>query len=165
MAENVLPSTTKTRNGSWILLAIYRLALTAWVGSTWTVGLLAAPIAFQVIEPRTLAGTFASHAFYWQAIVAFICAGIVLSTHPYVERRLLLSRPIFWIIVAMLLLVAVQQFGLSPYMASLRESMMAATAESLRQSLSERFAMLHGISSALYVVQCVLGAWLIVRTR
>jgi hypothetical protein len=165
MADDALPSTTKTRNGSWLLLALYRLALTAWVGCTWTVGLMAAPVAFQVIEPRTLAGTFASHMFYWQAIVAFVCAGIVLGLHQYVERRLQLSRPIFWIIVAMLVLVAVQQFGLSPYMASLRENMMAATADATRQTLSERFAMLHGVSSTLYLVQCVLGAWLIVRTR
>jgi hypothetical protein len=164
MSADPLPGIVKTR-GEWVLLAIYRLALTAWVGSTWTVGLLAAPVAFKVLEPRTLAGTFASHMFYWQAIVAFVCAGIVLGLHQYVERRLQLSRPIFWIIVAMLALVALQQFGLSPYMAGLRESMMAATSDTTRLELSGRFGTLHGVSSSLYLVQCVLGAWLIVRTR
>jgi hypothetical protein len=164
MSSNPLPVTVKTR-GEWLLLAVYRIALTAWVGSTWTVGLLAAPLAFKVLEPRTLAGTFVSHAFYWQAIVSFICAGIVLGLHQYVERRLQLSRPIFWIIVATLVLVALQQFGLSPYMSGLRESMMAATLDATRQELSERFGTLHSVSSALYIVQCLLGAWLIVRTR
>ncbi|MGL4577115.1 MAG: DUF4149 domain-containing protein [Burkholderiaceae bacterium] len=164
MSADPFPVSVKTR-GEWILLAIYRIALTAWVGSAWTVGLLAAPVAFKVLEPRTLAGTFASHMFYWQAIVAFVCAGIVLGLHQYVERRLQLSRPIFWIIVATLALVAVQQFGLSPYMAGLRESMMAATSDTTRLELSDRFGTLHAVSSSLYLVQCVLGAWLIVRTR
>jgi len=147
------------------LLALYRLALTAWVGCTWTVGLLAAPLAFAVLTPRSLAGTFASHAFYWQSIVVFVCAAIVLALHKRLERRVHLTRISIIMLLSMVALAAIQQFVLGPWMASLRLEMMMEAAPVMQESLATRFGALHGISAVLYAGQCILGAVVVARSR
>jgi hypothetical protein len=152
------------RSNFW-LTALYRLIVTAWVGMTWTIGLVAAPLAFAVLEPRSQAGTFASHAFYWQSITAMVCGALVLLLHRLVERRLGLSRPLFYVVLAIVALAALQQLLLSPILANLRVEMMSAVSETAREALASRFGMLHGVSSVMYLTQCVLGAVLVVRGR
>jgi hypothetical protein len=157
-------SAPESRVERW-LLALYRLALTAWVGCTWTVGLLAAPLAFAVLTPRSLAGTFASHAFYWQSIVVFVCAAIVLALHKRLERRVHLTRVSVYMLLSMVGLAAIQQFVLGPWMASLRVEMMMHSSPVMQESLATQFGALHGVSAVLYAAQCVLGAIVVARSR
>jgi len=147
------------------LAAIQRLVLTAWVGSTWTTGLLAVPLAFSVIQPQSLAGTFASHIFYWQSVIALFCAPVILLLHPYTERRLRWFQPIILVVVMMAALAAIQQFLLAPIMAGARIELMSTVNEATRAALAARFGWLHGLSSVLYLIQCLLGALLIVKSR
>ena len=147
------------------LAAIQRLVLTAWVGSTWTIGLLAAPLAFSVIQPQSLAGPFASHIFYWQSVIALFCAPVILLLHPYTERRLRWFQPIVLLVVLIAALAALQQFLLAPIMAGARIELMSTVNEATRAALAARFGWLHSLSSILYLIQCLLGAVLIVKSR
>ena len=166
-SENTPESATKSTTSSsmaW-LDAIHRLILTAWVGVTWTVGFLAAPLAFSVIQPQSLAGTFASHIFYWQSVIALFCAAVILLLHPHIERRLQWSKQLVIMILFIAALAALQQFVVAPIMAGTRVELMSAVNESTRAALASRFAWLHGLSSVLYLLQCLLGAVLVVKGR
>ncbi len=164
VATDISKMTAPTSRSFW-LPAVHRLVVTVWVGVTWTIGLLAAPLAFSVIEPRSLAGTFASHAFYWQSVIALFCAAIILLLHARVERRLELSKPLVIVMLVMAGLAALQQFLLAPIMAGVRVELMSAVNEAARTQLSGRFGWLHGLSSLMYFSQCALGAVLVVKGR
>ncbi|MCH2219439.1 MAG: hypothetical protein MK097_03810 [Dechloromonas sp.] len=58
------------------------------------------------------------------------------------------------------LLTAASQFGIQPLMAQLKAD--ALPREVMESVLRDRFAAWHGISSILYLVQSLLGLWLVV---
>jgi hypothetical protein len=66
----------------------------------------------------------------------------------------------FWLVLLMALLTAVSQFGIQPLMAQLKVD--ALPREVMESVLRDRFAAWHGISSILYLVQSLLGLWLVV---
>jgi Domain of unknown function (DUF4149) len=114
--------------------------LTAWVGSLWTVGYVAAPALFASLPDRALAGHLAGILFgleYWIALVSaplYIACELALGW-----RGARLALP-----VAMLAVAAVIEFGLRPRIA-------AATPG------SHSFAWLHGSAALLYLCASVLG--------
>jgi hypothetical protein len=71
-----------------------------------------------------------------------------------------LRQVFFWTVLLMAAIAAAMQFGIQPLMASLRQQ--ALPAEVMQSLLRDRFAAWHGVSSALYLVECALGAVLVV---
>ena len=63
-------------------------------------------------------------------------------------------------VLVMALLVAASQFGIQPLMAQLKAD--ALPREVMQSVLRDRFAAWHGVSSILYLVQSLLGLWLVV---
>jgi hypothetical protein len=70
------------------------------------------------------------------------------------------KRSVFWLVLAMALLTAASQFGIQPLMAQLKAD--ALPREVMESVLRDRFAAWHGISSILYLLQSLLGLWLVV---
>ncbi|MDP3439324.1 MAG: DUF4149 domain-containing protein, partial [Azonexus sp.] len=66
----------------------------------------------------------------------------------------------FWLILVMVLLTVVSQFGIQPIMVELKAD--ALPREVMESLLRDRFATWHGISSILYLAQSLLGLWLLV---
>ena len=60
----------------------------------------------------------------------------------------------------MALMAAASQFGIQPLMALLKAD--ALPREVMESVLRDRFATWHGVSSILYLVQSVLGLWVVV---
>lgn len=137
--------------------ASYTLVMTAWVGALWAIGCIAAPLLFANLPDRTLAGSLAGGMF---AVVGWLGLGCGAYLLIFMFARLgaaALRRPVFWLVVLMLALAAAQLFGLQPLIAQLRsESVPRELAEAATKN---RFATWHGVASALYLGQSLLGVF------
>jgi hypothetical protein len=72
-------------------------------------------------------------------------------------------RSLYKIVGAMLVCTLVVYLGLQPIMAQMRD---AAGPGGVRNSpMWTQFAILHGVSQLVYVIESVLGAVLVVKTR
>jgi hypothetical protein len=132
-----------------------------WAGSLWTIGYLVAPTLFATLHDSVLAGTIVGHLLNSEAWVSIVCTVLLFlmvhTVEPVQKRRLLI------VIGVMLACALAIYFGVQPMMATLKE---AAGAVPMRQSPQwTQFAILHGVSQLLYVVESVLAAVLVVRMR
>ena len=158
-----------------MLLARTRLLVaTLWAGSLWAVGYLAAPTLFATLSDRVLAGTIAASLFSNQAWLSIACALVMLvllwATNtgtvgifagPAVNMAAKSRRNLLLIVVVMLACTLVSHFGLQPMMASLRAA--AGPGGVMEGAARNEFGILHGISSAIYLIQSLLAAWLVVK--
>lgn len=138
------------------------LVATAWAGSLWAVGYLAAPTLFATLTDRVLAGTIAASLFHVQALVSIAWALLLLlllwrdkAGLPGARRTAVLLT------LVMLACTLVSHFGLQPEMAALRAA--AGPGGVMESAAKGRFGMLHGISSSIYLFQSVLAAWLVIK--
>lgn len=132
-----------------------------WVGGLWAIGYLAAPALFYSLNDKGLAGMLAGRMFHWMGFVGMACAAYLLVYRLVGFGAVALKQAFFWIIVVMLLLTLAQHFGIQPLMQSLKDQ---ALPQDVMQSLfRDRFQAWHGISSAIYLLQSLLGLALVAR--
>jgi hypothetical protein len=146
------------------MAANLRLLLSAlWAGSVWTVSYLAAPSAFAVLD-STQAGSVVSMMptrLAWLSMVLGPLLALLVSRPSDLDRRR--RRWLYGLIAGMLACSLIVYLGLQPMMAAIRE---AAGPGGVRASAQwGTFAALHGVSQVLYLVETVLGAMLVVKSR
>ena len=140
--------------------ALYLVAITLWVGGLWAIGYLTAPILFASLGDRQLAGMVAGKLF---ALIAWVGLGSAAFLLVFLLARWggrFFRSSVFWLVLLMALLAAVSLFGIQPLMAQLKAD--ALPREVMESVLRDRFATWHGISSILYMMQSLLGLWLVV---
>ena len=142
--------------------SIYLLAITLWVGGMWAIGFLAAPTLFAELSDRALAGSLAGAMFTWGAWVGIACASYVLLFLLTTRGGRAFKTAAFWLALLMLLLTLAGHFGIQPILSQIKA---AAPRQVLEGVLRDRFAMWHGISSGLYLLQSLLGAALVLKIR
>jgi hypothetical protein len=136
------------------------LIVTAWVGSLWTIGYLVAPTLFLSLADRVLAGTIAGKLFRVEAWLSVVAgASLLLMLRPRHPRHLQ-HAVMFRLAGAMLACTLLGYFALQPSMAALRE---AAIGGVLEGDARIRFGLLHGIASAIYLLQSLLGILLVIK--
>jgi Domain of unknown function (DUF4149) len=138
------------------LQALERTLLTFWIGGLWTAGFVMAPLLFAELNDRALAGTLAGAIFGVMSYAGLACGACLLLINGLLRGQ---RRFIAWqtyVIVAMLVLTAVGEFVLAPWIAELR---VAGLTE------STRFAQAHGLASGVFLVNCVLGLVLVSTGR
>ena len=149
-----------------MLAARVRLLIAAlWAGSLWTVGYLVAPTLFATLPDRALAGTIAGRLFRIEAWLSVACALALLLLIRFAKsgenaRR---DKHLFRLVIAMLACTVVGYFGLQPFMAALREA--AGPGGAMDAGMKTEFALLHGVASAFYLVQSLLGVALVLKAR
>lgn len=139
---------------------LYFVVLTLWVGGLWAIGYLVAPVLFANLESRQLAGMLAGKLF---ALIGWIGLGSAANLFVFLLLRWrgqLFKRAVFWMALLMALMSAASLFGIQPLMEQLKAD--ALPREVMESVLRDRFATWHGISSILYLVQSMLGLWLVV---
>jgi hypothetical protein len=136
------------------------LALVVWLGGVIFFPVVAAS-AFSVLPTRHLAGSLVSRSLgilHWMGIVSallFLAASMLYcrlstgSAHPLAARHLL--------IVLMLALTLVSQFGVTPKMAALRTSMGEIDAVPANDPARMKFDGLHQWSTRLEGGVLVIG--------
>ena len=137
---------------------LYRALLTLWVGGLWAIGYLVAPTLFSSLGDRQLAGMVAGKLFALIGWAGLGCAACLLMFLAWRWRRAVFGRTACWLILGMAGLTAVGLFGIQPLMAQLKAD--AWPRDVMESALRDRFAVWHGVSSALYLLQSLLGLWL-----
>ena len=138
------------------------LLLTAfWVGGLLVVGYIVVPVVFQSLPDRQMAGMLAGKLFSAMAYAGMVCAACLLIYHFSQFGKQAVKQKIVWLIGVMLLLTLLGQFGIQPIMAELR--VQALPAEVMQSALADRFRMLHGLASIIYLVLSLLGVVLVLK--
>lgn len=140
--------------------ALYLFSITLWAGGLWAIGYLAAPVLFSQLGDQQLAGMVAGKLF---ALIGWIGLGAAAYLLVFLFGRW--GTRVFrlaglWLVLLMAAMAAVQLFGIQPLMEQLKLD--ALPREVMESVLRDRFATWHGVSSILYLVQSVLGLWLVV---
>jgi hypothetical protein len=141
------------------------LVATLWVGSGWTIGYLVAPTLFATLPDPMQAGAIAGSLFRVEAWLSVACAlGLLLLLATANRKREVANyRTQATIVAAMLACTVIGYFGLQPFMAALRET--ANVSGVMSGATKVQFGMLHGIASALHLIQSLLGIALILKVR
>jgi hypothetical protein len=146
------------------MLANLRLLLASlWAGSVWAVSYLAAPSAFAVLDSTragNVVGTMLTREAWLAIVLAALLAVLAWRSVDLDARR---RRWLAWLIGGMLACSLAVYLGLQPWMAAIRESAGAAGVRASPQWGT--FAALHGVSQLLYLIESVLGAVLVVKSR
>lgn len=134
-----------------------------WVGSLLALGFIAAPVLFSMLE-RSVAGQVAAQLFHIEGIIG-VTGGVVLllMANRLVRGGFADYKPTRWLIAGMLACVLIGYFALQPFMNSIRMAALESGIELANSPDAATFGVLHGISTAFYVVESVLGLLLFWR--
>ena len=123
------------------------LSLIVWLGGLIFLSFVLAPTAFAVIPTRHMAGTVVGRSLtilHWMGIVSalvFLITSLAYSRlttgmpHPFATRNVL--------VVLMLVLTLISQFGIMPRMLALRNSMVLIDSVPLNDPARVEFDALH----------------------
>ncbi len=143
--------------------SLHWIAVTLWIGALWAIGYIAAPLLFFTLEDRALAVTLTGKMFAVVAYIGMGCGTYLLLFRLIRQGVLSFRQSFFWIVMVMLLLTLLGHFGAQPILDVVKNwTLPRAVMESI---LQDRFAAWHGVYSALYVVQSVLGLVLVVQQQ
>lgn len=143
---------------------IRMLLVAFWVGSLWTIGYVVAPTLFSTLADRVLAGFIAGKLFRIEAWLSVVCAiALVVSLKWQVgEHDARARKHLLWIVSGMFACTLLGYFGLQPFMAALKESAVGGLMDAEARS---RFGLLHGVASVFYLIQSILGGFLVWKLR
>ena len=140
--------------------ALYSIAVAVWVGGMLAIGFIAAPVLFAQIADRAVAGNLAGAMFTVTAWVGLACGTYLVLFVMAAKGWRALQSTVFWIVLLMLALTAAGHFGVQPILEQLRVD--ALPRRIMESALRERFNTWHGVSTALYLVQSLLGIALVI---
>jgi len=143
---------------------IFLLLTVIWAGSFWTVGYMVAPTLFAVLPSRETAGMIAGHLFQIEAILGVTVGVLQLALcNVMIRRGASRYRSLRWLVLGMLCCVLVGYFGIQPFMGNLKEKALALGVSVSESPFRAQFGMLHGVSSAFYLLQSLLALVLVWR--
>lgn len=143
--------------------ALYSLVIAFWVGSQMAIGYIAAPVLFAQLSDRMQAGALAGAMFAVMAWIGLGCGACLLLTLVPSRGRAALRSAEFGCIVLMLVLTVLGHFGIGSLLAGLKAA--ALPLPVMESPLRERFALWHGVSSVLYLLQTLVGLALVLVAR
>jgi hypothetical protein len=155
---------TALASGALSRIAAARLLVAAlWAGALWVLGYIAAPAVFATAS-GPVAGDIVRvllQRLAWISIACAILMLVLVQVSPDLERGR--RRFLQLVLLAMLACALVMFVGLQPAMAQMRE---AAGPLGIRTSpLWTKFAIMHGVSQLFHLVESVLAAILLIKSR
>lgn len=144
-----------------ILRFLIFLSLIVWIGGIVFLSFVEAPSAFAVLPSRHLAGTVVGRSLgilHWMGLfsgVVFLGCSMLLCSLTTESAQPLAARHV--LVLAMLLLTIVSQFGISPKMASLRASLGDIDTVPTDNPARMHFDALHVWSVRLEVAVLLMG--------
>ena len=144
---------------------IFSLISGIWVGSFITIGFLVVPVLFSSLGDRQVAGMVAASLFKTTAYIGVAISAFLMVMANYLVRQDAHSyRPLRWVLLGMLACFITAAFIIIPWMNSLRDQALYLNLSVRESSYAELFSRLHGVSSALFVLQSVFGLALVWRS-
>lgn len=141
---------------SWLI----PVCVTLWVGGLWMTGITAS-VLFKTIPDRQLAGLVAGKLFSIISVIGMVSGAWLLLNLLWGEGLRALKQGLFWGLLLMWGLVLIGEFGIQPLLAQLKAS--ALPNDVMQSVFASRFKTWHGIASIAYVLECLLGLWLVIR--
>jgi uncharacterized membrane protein len=144
------------------------LSLIVWLGGLIFFSFVVAPTAFAVLPTRHVAGSVVSrslHALHWMGLVSglvYLITSVLHFRYTTGFAHLVAARHI--LVVIMLVLTCVSQFGISPRMALLRASFGEIDNVPLNDPARVKFNDLHHWSTRLEGGVFLLGLVLVYLT-
>jgi hypothetical protein len=92
-----------------------------------------------------------------------VCIGLIVLANLLVKRGLYQFRIIRWLLLAMLFCSVTAAFVFIPWMNSLRDEALTQGIPVMLSPSASVFGRLHGASSILFLLQSVLGIFLVWR--
>ncbi len=139
-----------------LLSTFERILLTLWVGGLWITGYLVIPALFASLDDRMLAGDLAGSVFNLMSWVGLVCGGLLLAGVLLRERSQCFKAWRLWVLAVMLSIVAIGLFALQPQMLALKAQGIGPGSV---QAIA--FGRIHGISTALFLLNSILGLLLV----
>jgi uncharacterized membrane protein len=125
-------------------------SLGTWVGGILFLSFILAPGAFTLLASRDQAGTLVGFSLTRLHIGGIILGAVyVLASLALAKSIAALGRPAVLCVIAMIVLTAVSQFGVTTRLAALRRQMVSVDATPATNPLRARFDRLHGVSVKL----------------
>lgn len=144
-----------------VISAVERTAFTFWIGSMWTTGFIVAPVIFLSLSDPMTAGNIAGRLFRIGGYIGLTCSLLLLVFSFLRNGGKAVNGWRVQVLIAMLAVTAVGQFGLLPYMDHLKS--MAGGRLVAGTPIERQFGLLHAVSSTLFLINSVLGLALVVR--
>lgn len=143
---------------------LFILVAGLWVGSILAVGYLVAPAIFNTLTDRQVAGMVAGSVFKVEAYLSIIiCIALMVLANLLVTRGLSQYKMIRLILLGMLICAAAASFVLIPWLDTLRDQALLEGMPVMLSPSAELFRKLHGVSSILFLLQSILGIYLVWR--
>jgi len=156
--------TTVTEDRLAVFQRLFLLIVGVWVGSLFTVGYLVVPTIFTALQDRQVAGMIAAAIFQAEAYVSvLVCVALFLMSSTLIKLNIANYRSTRWVILVLLLISAITCFGFIPYMSALRQESLLLGVPVMASPSAILFGRLHGISSGLFLIQSLLGLWILWR--
>lgn len=140
-----------------VIRALESVLLTLWVGGLWVTGLVFAPVLFHHYE-RMVAGDIAGRLFSALGLVSLGCGVLLLAAAAARSRSRVWRDWRAAVLLGMLVITLLGQFGLAPRMQELKE--FAAQHPPATEAWRE-FVWLHKLSGTLFLLNSLLGLVLV----
>ena len=138
------------------------VVVTLWVGSLWMTS-FSASILFDTIADRQLAGHVAGRLFTTVSYIG-MASGLYLLAQYFFENKIAgLKSSYFFVVFLMLLLVLIGHYGIQPLLAQMKVD--ALPADVMSSGYASRFAAWHGVAGVIYLVECLLGVVLVLKSQ
>jgi len=106
----------------------------------------------------------AAAIFQAEAYVSvLVCVALLLMVNTLIKRNIENYRSTRWVILILLLISSMTCFGFIPYMNALRQEALLLGIPVMSSPSASLFGRLHGISSGLFLIQSLLGLWMVWR--
>ena len=137
------------------------LVASFWVGGMWAIGYIAAPVLFQTLTDKALAGMLAGKLFAVTAWVGMGCAMYLLGFEWLKHGGRVWRQPVYWLIMVMLIILLLGHFGIQPVLVELKQQ--ALPLYVMESAYAGQFRMWHGISSLMYLAESLCGIALLLK--
>lgn len=138
---------------------LHALAVAAWAGALWSIGLLALPAVQARVADAAVAAAIDARLLLYVALIGLGCGVFLLLLRLARFGAGAFRHGFFWVVVLLLILTALTQFGQHALLELARGQ--AAVRDVLEALFRDRSAIWAGVPSLAYSVQCGLAVALV----
>tara|TARA_B100000768_G_scaffold96830_1_gene90317 strand:- start:99 stop:542 length:444 start_codon:yes stop_codon:yes gene_type:complete len=132
-----------------------------WVGGLWTM-LMVTTILFNKM-PNYIASSLALDMHLFVNLFGVISSFILLFIGFKSTGAAYLKSSIFWMIIILLVIIFISYFGINPIIENLKVNDLPK--ELMEGFFAERFDNWYGIASIAYLIECIIGIFLLLKVR
>jgi|TARA_B110000003_G_scaffold131311_1_gene133420 hypothetical protein len=132
-----------------------------WVGGLWTM-LMVTTVLFNKM-PNYIASSLALDMHLFVNLFGVISSLILLFLGFKSTGAAYLKSSIFWMIIILLVIIFISYFGINPLIENLKVNDLPK--ELMEGFFAERFDNWYGIASIAYLIECIIGIFLLLKVR